>query len=169
MDQTAVPLLKQFFAKYKPVLLILLVGIVLMLLPVGSKEKAQDTAAQPSKKAEETVSLQDQLSELLSQMAGAGKVKVLLTEAAGEETVYQSDKDSTTDENHQTDRSDTVILTDSARSQEGLICQINPPTYLGAVVLCQGADQPSVRLAITEAVANATGLGYHKITILKMK
>lgn len=140
-----------------------------MLLPVGSKEKAQDTAAQPSKKAEETVSLQDQLSELLSQMAGAGKVKVLLTEAAGEETVYQSDRDSTTDENHQTDRSDTVILTDSARSQEGLICQINPPTYLGAVVLCQGADQPSVRLAITEAVANATGLRYHKITILKMK
>lgn len=169
MDQTAVPFLKQFLAKYKPVLLILLVGIILMLLPVGSREQKQETAVQPSEKTEQTVSLQDRLSAFLSQMAGAGKVQVLLTEAAGEQTVYQSDKDTSTNDNSQTDRSDTVILTGSTRNQEGLICQVNPPTYLGAVVLCQGADQPSVRLAITEAVANATGLGYHKITILKMK
>ena len=169
MDQTAVPFLKQFLAKYKPVLLILLVGIILMLLPVGSREHKQETAVQSTEKAEETVKLQDQLSAFLSQMAGAGKVQVLLTEAAGQQTIYQADKDTSTNDNSQMDRSDTVILTNSARDQEGLVCQVNPPTYLGAVVLCQGADQPSIRLAITEAVANATGLGYHKITILKMK
>ena len=66
-------------------------------------------------------------------------------------------------------KTSTVILSDSTRGQEGLVCQVNPPTYLGAVVLCQGADLPSVRLSITEAVSNATGLGYHKITVLKMK
>ena len=169
MDQTAVPFLKQFLAKYKPVLLILLVGIILMLLPVGSRERKQETAVQSTEKAEETVKLQDQLSAFLSQMAGAGKVQVLLTEAAGQQTIYQADKDTSTNDNSQMDRSDTVILTNSARDQVGLVCQVNPPTYLGAVVLCQGADQPSIRLAITEAVANATGLGYHKITILKMK
>ena len=58
---------------------------------------------------------------------------------------------------------------DSNRNQTGLVCQIDPPTYLGAVVLCQGAENSTVRLAITQAVSNATGLGYHKITILKMK
>lgn len=140
-----------------------------MLLPVGSRERKQETAVQSTEKAEETVKLQDQLSTFLSQMAGAGKVQVLLTEAAGQQTIYQADKDTSTNDNSQMDRSDTVILTNSARDQEGLVCQVNPPIYLGAVVLCQGADQPSIRLAITEAVANATGLGYHKITILKMK
>lgn len=140
-----------------------------MLLPVGSRERKQETAVQSTEKAEETVKLQDQLSAFLSQMAGAGKVQVLLTEAAGQQTIYQADKDTSTNDNSQMDRSDTVILTNSARDQEGLVCQVNPPTYLGAVVLCQGADQSSIRLAITEAVANATGLGYHKITILKMK
>lgn len=140
-----------------------------MLLPTGSREKKQAVSPQTGTKSEETVSLQEQLSALLSQMSGAGRVKVLLTEAAGEQTLYQSDRDTSTNEDAHTERTDTVILSDSARGQGGLICQINPPTYLGAVVLCQGADQPAVRLAITEAVANATGLGYHKITVLKMK
>ena len=99
-----------------------------MLLPVGSREQKQETAVQPSEKTEQTVSLQDRLSAFLSQMAGAGKVQVLLTEAAGEQTIYQSDKDTSTNDNSQTDRSDTVILTGSTRNQEGLICQVNPPT-----------------------------------------
>ena len=123
MDQTAVPFLKQFLAKYKPVLLILLVGIILMLLPVGSRERKQETAVQSTEKAEETVKLQDQLSAFLSQMAGAGKVQVLLTEAAGQQTIYQADKDTSTNDNSQMDRSDTVILTNSARDQEGLVCR----------------------------------------------
>lgn len=169
MDQTAVPFLRQFFSKYKHVFLILLVGILFMLLPVGSRESAAKVQEPSNRQSEETEDLQQRLSNLLSQMAGAGRVKVLLTEATGEQIFYQEDRDTSASDQSQTTRTDTVIVTDGAHSQEGLIRQVNPPTYLGAVVLCQGADQPSVRLAITEAVANATGLGYHKITVLKMK
>lgn len=38
----------------------------------------------------------------------------------------------------------------------------------GAVVVCQGADSVSVRLAVTEAVRCYTGLGADKIVIFKM-
>jgi len=140
-----------------------------MLLPVGSRESATNVQESSNRQSEETEDLQQKLSNLLSQMAGAGRVKVLLTEATGEQIFYQEDKDTSAGGQSQTTRTDTVIVTDGTHTQEGLIRQVNPPTYLGAVVLCQGADQPSVRLAITEAVANATGLGYHKITVLKMK
>lgn len=140
-----------------------------MLLPVGSRESATNVQESSNRQSEETEDLQQKLSNLLSQMAGAGRVKVLLTEATGEQIFYQEDRDTSAGDQSQTTRTDTVIVTDGTHSQEGLIRQVNPPTYLGAVVLCQGADQPSVRLAITEAVANATGLGYHKITVLKMK
>lgn len=140
-----------------------------MLLPVGSRESATNVQEASNRQSEETEDLQQKLSNLLSQMAGAGRVKVLLTEATGEQIFYQEDKDTSAGGQSQTTRTDTVIVTDGTHTQEGLIRQVNPPTYLGAVVLCQGADQPSVRLAITEAVANATGLGYHKITVLKMK
>jgi len=47
--------------------------------------------------------------------------------------------------------------------------QVNPPTYLGAVIVCQGADSASVRLAIVSAVGSVTGLSTDKITVLKMK
>lgn len=39
----------------------------------------------------------------------------------------------------------------------------------GAVVVCQGADQPSVRLDVTNAVAAYTGLGSDQISVIKMK
>ena len=114
-------------------------------------------------------SMEERLAEILSHVAGAGKVQVLLTEATGAQTFYQENRDSAEGNQNKSTRTDTVILSDSSRGQTGLVSQINPPTYLGAIVLCQGADQSAVRLAITEAVANATGLGYHKISVLKMK
>lgn len=39
----------------------------------------------------------------------------------------------------------------------------------GAVVVCAGADDPRVRLDVTNAVAAYTGLGSDKITVMKMK
>lgn len=166
MDQTAAPFLRQFLARYKYILLIFLVGIVLMLFPTDSKKTEQQSVPVQEQPKSETLLLEEQLSALLSQLAGAGKVQVLLTEATGQQTVYQENRDTSQSE---TTKTSTVIVSGSTRGQEGLICQVNPPTYLGAVVLCQGADLPSVRLSITEAVANATGLGYHKISVLKMK
>jgi stage III sporulation protein AG len=40
---------------------------------------------------------------------------------------------------------------------------------MGAVVIAQGADDPSIKLAIVDAVTKATGLGANKISVLKMK
>ena len=109
--------------------------------------------------------LQEELEQILSKIKGAGKVQVLLTEFRGTETVFQED----TDRADTSDRSDTVILTGSDREEEGLIRQINPPVYLGALIVCQGGDDPSVKLAIVEAVMRLTGLRSTEISVLKMK
>ena len=39
----------------------------------------------------------------------------------------------------------------------------------GAIIICAGADDPEVRLEVTEAVSLYTGLGYDRIHIVKMK
>ena len=39
----------------------------------------------------------------------------------------------------------------------------------GAVIVCQGAEDPDVRLNVTNAVAAYTGLGSDKIRVIKMK
>jgi stage III sporulation protein AG len=79
--------------------------------------------------------------------------------------VYQTDSDSSGDSS----RLDTVIITDGDRAQNGLIQQVLPATYLGAIIVCEGGDRAEVRLAIAEAVSHFTGLGMDRISVLKMK
>lgn len=152
-----------FVKKYKYLFLVLLLGIVLMWMPQKAPVK-EDLQTEESCEAPE-VSLQDSLAAILSKIEGAGECEVLLTQAYGEETVYQTDEDSSSQDRH----TDTVLINDGSRAETGLVRQINPPTYLGAVVVCPGADDPSVRLNIVEAVKCVTGLPSHQITVLKMK
>lgn len=159
--------LKEHGKKYRVPALILLLGIILMTLPAKEKQEAE-----PVQTEEQSISqadLQDALEDILCLIQGAGKVRVLLTEAAGERTLYQTDEDMQTNGESESIRQDTVLLTDSAREEAGLIRQVIPPVYQGAVILCQGADSAAVRLAIIQAVASATGLTSDKITVLKMK
>lgn len=148
----------EWLRRNRYVALVLAAGVVLMLLPTGSQEKAPVPAETPP-------TLQEELEAILGCLEGAGKVRVLLTQAQGERTLYQTD----TDVDGDTSRQDTVIVTGEDRSQSGLVRQVEPPVYRGAVVLCQGAGKPSVRLAVVEAVAKATGLPSSRISVLKMK
>ena len=145
--------------KYRYVCIVVLIGVLLMMLPTGSsqtEEKVTETQTTQER------SMETRLTEILTQIRGAGKVSVMLTVAAGEETVFQEDQGST-------GQKDTVTVTDKDRNQSGLVVQILPPRYLGAVVVCQGAEDPTVRLAIAEAVSSLTGLGMYKISIVRMK
>ena len=54
-----------------------------MLFPTADSKKTEQQPTHVQEQAE-TVRLEEQLSELLSQLAGAGKVQVLLTEATGQ-------------------------------------------------------------------------------------
>ena len=145
--------------KYQYVLVVVLLGVVLMLIPQGPRE------VQTVIEKEEIVApdLEQQLSEILSQISGVGKAEVLLTEAVGRDTVYQVD----TRQNQ--GNADTVIITDQNREETGLVKQILAPVYRGAVIVCQGADRAGVRLAVVDAVKSVTGLSSDCITVLKMK
>ena len=152
--------IRDFLIKYRFVLLVLLLGILLMTLPTGSIKKQSPAASSPGEPTTE-----ERLCSILSRIQGVGKVEVMLTTASGAETVYQTDQ--TGSDNSA--RTDTVVITDSGRNQTGLIRQINPPVYLGAVMVCEGGDKPAVKLAVAEAVSRVTGLRSHQIVVLKMK
>lgn len=156
----------EFLKKYRYVALIVAVGVILMCLPGGERGESEPTEAVI---AATEPDLEEKLEKILSQIEGAGNVQVLLTEQAGQSVLYQTDQDTDSGSDSLTQRSDTVILSGADREEQGLVRQINPPVYQGAVVVCQGADKATVRLAIVEAVSAATGLGADKISVLKMK
>lgn len=160
MDSLKQRLLK-LVKQYKYVALILTAGLVLMLLP---EKQTVEQAVIPTSTAE-PASMENMLEDILTQIHGVGKVRVLLTVAEGEQVIYVYDEDrSETDQ-----RRNAVIITDGSRAQAGLVSQVLPPCYLGAVIVCQGGEDPSVRLAVVEAVCDATGLTADKISVLKMK
>ncbi len=152
----------ELLKKYGSVALVVLVGIFLLTLPTEASEESEITSGVS---ARADPKLQEELAELLSSVSGAGKVEVLLTQAQGEETLYQEQQRISGSETSR----DTVVLSGSDRGEFGLIRQVNPPVYQGAVILCQGADSPQVKLAMVEAVKCATGLTADRITVLKMK
>lgn len=151
-----------FLKQYRYVALVILLGLVLMAIPArDEKPEDGDIPVQTADTADPGKSLEN----ILGQIEGVGKVQVLLTEAEGQRTRYLYNENSASD----SIRSEAVIITGADRAQQGLVQQVIPPTYQGAIVVCQGGDRASIQLAIVEAVSNVTGLSADKITVLKMK
>ena len=83
--------------------------------------------------------------------------------------VFETNQTSSHSENSSELKTEIITITDSDRNENGLIKQINPPRYQGAIIICQGANDPKVRLAVTDAVSKITGLGADRIAVLIMK
>ena len=156
---------KETVIRYKYAAIVLAIGLLLLLIP--GKSVKEQKAIKENEPTQQTVSAES-LSQILQAIEGAGKVEVLLSVSSGEKTVYQTDVDQVNG-GEGSNRTQTVIITDSQRNEAGLVSQVIPPTYLGAVIVCQGADSAAVRFAVTQAVAKITGLGADKICVLKMK
>ena len=160
--------ISHFLKKYRYIILVIIIGLVLLAIPSNKAQENKEVITIETQDQQEP-DIQKTLSALLSKIAGAGEVEVLLTFQAGEERIFQTNESQNSSQDSQDLQTDTVTITDADRNQTGLVKKILAPTYRGAVVVCEGADDPSVQLAIVEAVANATGLPTNRISVLKMK
>ena len=152
--------------KFRMPALVLLIGLLLMAIPIdqGKEPVSEDVEA-----TDKAVSMEKQLEQLLSQIQGVGDVSVLLSVGVGEERVFHTDEDSSINGESRTERNTTVIIDSNNNLESPLVSKVISPQYSGAVIACHGADSPSVRLAVVDAVSKITGLGADRISVLKMK
>ena len=155
--------------KYAPAFAIGLLGVLLLLWPKKQTVQKTETADIVRLSAQSLTETEQQMAALLSQVEGAGTVEVMLSLRTGAETVYQTDTKRSSADSGDTLETTTVLCAQSGSSKTPLVRKTEYPVYLGAVVVCAGADSAQVRLAIVEAVASLTGLGSDKITVVKMK
>lgn len=151
----------EYIKKYRYVMIALLIGLLLMILPESNSSETPPVESVAIRELD----IEEKLSNILSMIDGAGKVKVLLTEAEGEKILYQTDMSQSSDTSH----IDTVLVNNGNREECGLTKQILSPVYQGAIILCQGADNATICLSIVNAVRSVTGLSSDRITVLKMK
>ena len=67
-------------------------------------------------------------------------------------------------------REETTVFSSTQSTQKTpVVTKTKSAPYLGAVVVCDGADSATVRLRVMQAVSALTGLGSDKISVIKMK
>ena len=156
--------------KYRAVLIVLLAGVLLLASGGhGGKEEAvaSDTSAEPS--AFDLAAFEQTLCDKLAAVDGVGRVELMLSLEESGEAVYAVNTRQTTGmDSSQSYESDLTILSDGSYGEKPVTVKNLLPTFRGAVVLCDGADNAQVRLAVTQAVSTVCGIGSDKVTVLKM-
>ena len=152
----------ELWKKYKFVLLVVLVGVMLMLLPVSSGTEEPTAEARASEESFDLEAEERRMEELLGRIDGVGKLRLMLTLQSGTRLTLPEDSQKDQDRTQR----ETVTL-NRGSSQEVVVTNRYYPVYQGAVVVCQGADSSAVRLAITETVQALTGLPSDRIQVAK--
>ena len=167
--------LKRLGDKYKYVLAVCIVGLALVSFPTEQKEERVQASTKEDmffSKDETAGDMEKRLEEVLSQISGVGRVEVMLTLKSGSRWVYAYNENKNMSQNQETQNADTsrdMVLTGSSGSQQPVVVQVDKPCYMGALIVCDGAADSSVRLDMTNAVSSLTGISSDKIVISKMK
>ena len=106
---------KALWEKYRYVLLVVGLGLVLMMIPVRSGAGSRQEPRPTQLPAEE--SLEQKLEQVLASIQGVGQVSVLLTESTGSETSFQTDVSSDQQSESLRQSADTVIVEDPSRQE----------------------------------------------------
>ena len=154
----------ELWKKYKFVLLVVLVGIILMLLPVSSQTKeTEENKSQIPQESFDLAAMEQRMEEVLGKIDGVGKLRLMLTLQSGTRLTLAED----TQRDQDRTQREIVTLNRGSGNQEIVITNRFYPVYQGAVVVCQCADSSAVRLAITETVQALTGLPSDRIRVAK--
>ena len=152
---------------------IVVIGVILLLLPSGGEkppEQEKQTAV-PETPKDTAVDFERHIASALTKLEGAGKVTVVLALHSDGEVHLATDRDyiekSGGESREQSE--EAVIISSGSSVQAPIIVKREYPEYRGALVVAEGADNPTVKLAITQAVASLTGLSSDRVTVVKMQ
>lgn len=160
--------MKDFLKRYQFVLALIAVGLVLMALPGADKneEKAESIGITGLEENFSVEVLEEKIGNILSQVEGAGKVSVMLTVRSGMERVLATDLE-VSEQDSSREKQEQIVVVSTKEGEEAVLIQQKYPTFQGALVVCQGGDDPTVQLQLIKAVSALTGLNSNRITVCK--
>ena len=161
----------------KYLFIIIAAGLIILMLPAGGDKKS-DEIAQTKLDDFNIEGFEGRIEEILKNGEGVGRVDVALTMKSGMEYVYaeeeklntreQKESGDTKDVNRDSDRRPS-ILSDGNGGEEPVVIKTIYPEFMGAAVVCDGADNPKVKLYITDVISSLAGITSDRITVIKMK
>ena len=126
------------------------------------------------------IDLTQSLENILSKIKGVGDVKVFINYSESNEIVPMYNENSKISNTEETDTSGGKRKIEQTDSQKEIIYQENDgektpitkkvvePKIEGAIITAKGANDPTIKTSIIQAVEAATGLATHKIQVFEM-
>lgn len=171
-----------------------LVGILLLVIamPMETKEETQDCAdsseasisqgedGRSSTEDDYVSGMEARLEEVLGQMEGVGKVKVMITVSDAGERVVEKDRISENSVTTETDSAGgSCSVTETGDEEETVYVKTGDettpyvqkqkmPTVEGVVVVAEGGDKSRVAANISESVMALLPVEAHRIKVVKM-
>ena len=121
-----------------------------------------------------------ELEEILSNISGVGKVKVMITysetnkvipvynEESSQQDTEETDSEGGTRKITQTDTKKEVIYEENGDEKTLITQSVISPTVEGAIITAEGAGDVTIKTNIIQAVSAVTGLSTHKIQVFEM-
>ena len=173
--------------KVKLIVILGLLGMALILISqftdTGDRRRGSD-GQQPMTNAEFTNEeyvrrLEERLQNLISQIDGVGRNKVMVTLESGVEYVYAQELRRSTDATPGTDASaagrvhesveQRFILVDTEFGRrEALVLTRLPPRVQGVVIVCEGANNVLVEQKLISVVTTALGIPSTRVSVVKI-
>ena len=127
-----------------------------------------------------TTGLEEKLEDILQNIEGVGKAKVLLTYSESSKTMAMYNEDNSTSDTEETDTSGGNRKINQSTSKKEVIYQeingekvpvtqsVITPKIEGAIITASGAKNSEVKTNIIQAVEAVTGLATYKIQVFEM-
>lgn len=143
------------------------------------KQLADSLESSNNKELEE-YNLEEELEDILSKIAGVGKVQVLITYSETSEVVamynetYTSSNTEETDTNggvrkiESTDTNKEIIYEEKDGEKIPITQKVIMPKMEGAIITAEGAGNVNIKTNIIQAVSAATGLSAYRIQVFEM-
>lgn len=170
-------ILSLFTSKNIKIIVLSIIVLIALIMFIGisdNSSKTNDSSINKPENYQTTLEycgqIEHKLETLLSQMDGAGHVKVMITVDGSPELVYASDTDTKTSSNSNgttsTSSSSPIIVSGNGNSN-ALILTENLPAVKGVIVVSSGASNIGIKLDILNAVSTLLDISIDKISVLK--
>ena len=144
----------------KLVYVILIIGVILLSLPSFLPQKE----AEPSRETVVNERLEERLSNIISEISGVGKVKVMITYKSTSEKRVAKDKNTRNSANEIYEEEKNVLL-GSGSEQKPFITREEMPKIWGVAVVAEGGGRDDVKAEISRAVRALTGVSANNIAV----
>ncbi len=166
--------------KIKLIVLAGILGILFIFLSGGKTEnvqkKSNETVSSSFSAEELSVQMENKLTALVGGISGVGHCNVMITYENGIEYVYANESKSTSDvmdegeggkKQEKISQENSLVIIDTGNGKEALRVKEIQPKVRGVVVVCDGADNISVRQRVVDAVTTALDISSAKVYVAK--